>query len=792
MSSDTTVQNPLSPGAGSDVLPAGLSQDEAARRLSQVGANEVASEEEHPLRRMLLHFWSPVPWMLEITVVLQLAAGERLEAAMVALLLLINVGLGILQEGRASATLSLLRQRLAPKARLRRDGVWSDAPASVLVPGDVVQLSLGCIVPADIRILSGSVLLDQSMLTGESVAVEQQSGAIAYAGALVRRGEAIAEVTATGSGTYFGRTAELVRSADVESTEQKAVLGVVKALTAVNMAIVVAMVAYAHAIGMTVAQIVPLVLAALLSAVPVAMPAVFTLAATVGARKLAQEGVLLARLSALQEAAMIDVLCVDKTGTLTENSLGVGRVIPLFEDMNEAFVLARAAAASSADGQDPVDAAVRSAAASSGETSLNVLRFTPFDPAAKMAEAVIAAPDGSEIRIAKGSPIAISALAPLKPEAETAIASLSGEGYRVLAVAAGTPGQMALIGLIGLSDPPRADSKPLLGELKALGIVPVMITGDTAQTAAIVAGAIGLDGAVCPPGQIPKQAAPQDYAVYAGVFPEDKFKLVRAFQNEGHAVGMCGDGANDAPALRQAQMGIAVSTATDIAKSAAGLVLTEPGLRGILACIAEGRSAFRRVLTFTLSTMVNKAVTLIVMGGGLVMTGHAVMTPLLQVLWMLTSDIAMMARAGDRAKPTPYPNAWRIRELTLAALPLGAVKLTYAMAVLAIGWFWLKFDAETMRTLTFLTLVLAGQATSLVLRERDHVWRSRPAAILIAAMMAAAIVATSFAWLGWLMAPLPGWLVVSLYCTSAAFGLVLDAVKVAMLKRLPVDRRPQP
>ena len=789
MSSDTTANNPLSTAIGSP-LPDGLTQAEAARLLSQTGTNEVASEEEHPLRRAIKHFWAPVPWMLEITIILQLAAGERLEAAMVAMLLFINVGLGIVQEGRASATLSLLRQRLAPKARVRRDGAWSDVAAARLVPGDVVQLSLGGIVPADVHLLSGSVLLDQSMLTGESVAVEKQAGATAYAGALVRRGEAIAEITATGSRTYFGRTAELVKSADVESTEQKAVLGVVKALTAVNITIVVAMVAYAHAIGMTVAQIVPLVLAALLSAVPVAMPAVFTLAATVGARKLAQEGVLLARLSALQEAAMIDVLCVDKTGTLTENSLGVGRVAPLVAGMNEATVLAQAAAASSPDGQDPVDAAVRAAAAQSAAMIPTVFRFTPFDPAAKMAEAIASGPDGAEIRIAKGSPIAISALAPLTSEAEAAVTALSGEGYRVLAIAAGPPDQMVVIGLIGLSDPPRADSKPLLGDLKALGISPVMITGDTAETAATVAHAIGLEGAVCPPGKIPAEAAPQDFAVYAGVFPEDKFKLVRAFQNEGHAVGMCGDGANDAPALRQAQMGIAVSTATDVAKSAAGLVLTEPGLRGILACISEGRAAFRRVLTFTLSTMVNKAVTLIVMGGGLVMTGHAVMTPLLQVLWMLTSDIAMMARAGDRAKPTPYPNAWRIRELTLAALPLGAVKLTYAMLVLAFGWFVLKFDPETMRTLTFLTLVLAGQATSLVLREREHVWQSRPAAILIAAMAAAAIVATSFAAAGWFMTALPLWLIASLYGTSIAFGLVLDAVKIAMLKRLPVDRRP--
>jgi H+-transporting ATPase len=768
--------------------PIGLTATEAARRLAEFGPNEVTEERESPLHRALRHFWAPVPWMLEITILLQLLSGERLEAAMVATLLLINVALAMVQEGRASTTLALLRERLAPRARVCRDGVWSDVLAAVLVPGDAVQLSLGGIVPADARLVSGLVLLDQSMLTGESVAVERGAGEQAYAGALIRRGEAVAEVTATGAHTYFGRTAELVRIADVASSEQAAVLGVVKALTAVNMAIVISMIAYAYAIGMTAAQIIPLILAALLSAVPVAMPAVFTLAATLGARRLADQGVLLARLSSLQEAAMIDVLCVDKTGTLTMNSLGVRRVVPLADGVTTAGLLSRAAAASSSDGQDAVDVAIRTAAAQQAAAAPTVIRFTPFDPATKMAEALVAGHEGIPLRIAKGSPIAIETLAPLTPTGRKAEAQLAAEGCRVLAVADGAPDAMKIIGLIGLSDPPRTDSASLLADLRSLGIAVVMITGDTAETASTIAHAIGLDGPVCPPGKIPERVGPRDFAVYAGVFPEDKFRLVKAFQRQRHAVGMCGDGANDAPALRQAQMGIAVASATDIAKSAAGLVLTEPGLRGILACIDEGRAAFQRVLTFSLSMMVNKAVTLIVMGGGLVMTGHAVMTPLLQALWMLEGDIPMMARAADRATPTPYPNAWRIREMVLVALPLGSVKLIYVMGVLALGWFLLKLNAEMMRSLTFVTLVLAGQATGLVLRARGHVWRSRPAIVLIAAIATAAALASGFAWAGWFMAALPGWLVLSLYGASLGYGLTLDMVKVVMLRWLPIDR----
>lgn len=762
---------------------------EAARRIAENGANELAEEKIHPAHRMLRHFWSPVPWMLEATIILQVTAGERLEAGLVAVLLLINVAMGMIQEGRARTTLELLRHRLAPQVRLRRDNLWQELPAAQLVVGDIVQLSLGCVVPADVRLLSGTLLLDQSVITGESLAVEKCSSEVAYSSTLVRRGEAIAEVVATGARTFFGRTAELVRRADVESSEQTAVLGVVKALTLINMAIVIALIAYARAIDMSTSQIIPLVLAALLSAVPIAMPVVFTLAATLGARRLARQGILLARLSALQEAATIDVLCVDKTGTLTENSLGIGEIVPLRENVSAADVLAHAVAASSASGQDLIDMAVRRTARKSGIAPPGMCDFFPFDPATKLAKARMNGEDGQKIEVAKGSPMAISSLAPFSADDQAALRRFSEKGYRVLAVAAGPQGHMTAEGLIGFTDPPREDSAQLLKQLRALGITPVMATGDTAETAVTIAREIGLDGPICPPGKISAGIEPDEYAIFAGVFPEDKFALVKAFQREGHAVGMCGDGANDAPALRQAQIGIAVFNATDVAKSAAGLVLTEPGLGGIIGCIEEGRAAFRRVFTFTLSTMVNKAVTLAVMAGALVMTHQAVLTPMLQVLWMLTSDIAMLARAGDRATPTPYPNAWRIRELTMAAIPLGAVKLAYAMAILAAGWFWLNFNADQMRTLTFLTLVLAGQATGLVLRENGRVWHMRPAPVLIVAMVAAATIASLLAWQGWLMEPLTAGMILVIYGATLIYGLALDATKVWILRRLPADRR---
>jgi len=771
-------------------MPAGLSSAEAARRRAEFGLNAIAEERVHPLVQILRHFWAPVPWMLEATIVLQLVSGERLEALMIATLLVLNVGLGVFQESRASAALALLRQRLSPVVRVRRDDTWRDLPSADLVPGDLIELSLGGIVPADLRLVAGSVLLDQSMLTGESVPVEAGPAKTAYAGALVRRGEATGEVVATGTHTYFGRTAELVRVAHVESSEQQAVLAVVRALTVVNFAIVVGIVAYAHALGMSAAQIVPLVLTALLSAVQVALPATFTLAAALGAKTLALKGVLLTRLSALHEAAMIDVLCADKTGTLTRNELAVTAVRSVNNAYQDDDVLGYAALASSPAARDPVDAAICQLAArrNAGRSlELTVSRFTPFDPAVKSAEAIVQDRRGREVRIIKGAPAAVAVSAPISPAATEVLSNFSDAGYRTLAVAAGPADNLALLGLIAFGDPPHDDSAALLAELKSLGVATVMVTGDAAATAASVARTIGLTGPVCPPGDIPDSVSPARFAVYAGVFPEEKFRLVKAFQRNGHAVGMCGDGANDAPALRQAQMGIAVSTATDVAKAAAGIVLTDPGLGGIVTCIREGRSAFQRVLTYTLSILVNKCATLIVMGAGLVMTGHAVLTPILQALMMLASDFVTMSRAADRARPSDYPNAWRVRNLILAAIPLGLFKLTYLVATLAAGWFVLHLSAGQMQTLTFLTLALAGQANIYVLRARRRFWKSRPAAVMLVASAFDVAIVTSLAACGVLMARLPALCVGGVWLGTICFAFAFDTLKLAVRSNIQID-----
>jgi len=764
----------------------GLTSDEARGRLEQFGPNAVPDTAMHPLRRALAKFWAPVPWMLEAAIALEIVLGKYVEGAIIAVLLVFNAALGFFQEGRAQATLAALKSRLALNASVRRDNVWLTVPAAELVPGDIVKLSLGAVVAADVRLTEGEILLDQSMLTGESIPIEAGPGLQTYAGALVRRGEAVAEVTATGTRTKFGRTAELVRTAHVESSQQKAVLRVVRNLAMFNGVVIVMLVAYAWALKMPSGEIVPLVLTAILASIPVALPATFTLAAAIGARALAKRGVLPTRLSAVDEAASIEILCADKTGTLTRNELTVTAVhaMPGFD---ESHVLGLAALASSDGGQDPVDASIRSAAAKHAASDLpKLIKFTPFDPATKMSEATAADASSATVRVVKGAFAAVTALSQSSPDASSAANDLEAQGFRVLAVAVGPPDAVKLAGLIALSDPPRADSAALIKELSALGVRTVMVTGDAPATAATVAHAVGLDGKTCPAGPIPDTVRPEDFAVFAGVLPEGKFNLVKAFQKSGHTVGMCGDGANDAPALRQAQMGIAVSTATDVAKSAAGIVLTQPGLGGIVASVKEGRVTFQRILTYALNSITKKIVQVLFLAVGLVMTGHAILTPMLMVIIMLTGDLLGMSLTTDNVRPSPTPNAWRIGELTIAGVFMGFSELVFCTAVLTIAKLRLGLGIETLRTLAFVAIVFGNQATTYTNRERQRMGTSRPSLWLVGSSVVDVLIASTLATFGIAMAPLPALTVGETLLAAAVFAFVVDFVKVPVFRRLKI------
>jgi H+-transporting ATPase len=764
-----------------------LTGDEARRRLAEFGPNAIAEETPSPWRAALAKLWAPIPWLLEAAIVIQIGLGKYLEAAVIGGLLAFNATLGLLQESRATAALAALKKRLAPTALVRRDGIWTMRAAADLVPGDMIRLTLGAVVPADARIVSGTVMVDQSMLTGESVPIDAEAADQVYAGSLVRRGQALAEVTATGSRTYFGRAAELVRVARVASTEQRAIFGVVRNLAVVNGALAVLIVVYAHAIAIPAADLVTLALTALLASIPVALPATFTLSAAIGAQILGRRGVLLTRLTAAHEAAAMDVLCADKTGTLTRNTLEVVQVVAM-SGFDRERVLTLAALASSEGDQDPIDASIQRAAAAAprADATERLIRFVPFDPATRIAEAVAVDDGEAELRIAKGAFQAIARVAEIPADAERRLEELAALGHRVIAIAAGPPAALRLAGLVAFSDPPREDSAELIGALRDLGVRTVMVTGDSALTAAAIAGKVGITGTVCPPERLSETLNGGEFGVFARVVPEQKYRLVMALQQGGHVVGMCGDGANDAPALRQAQIGIAVASATDAAKAAAGMVLTDPGLSGIVFAVREGRIAFRRLLTYTLNMLVKKTEIILLLGIGFGITGHPVMTPVLMVLMLMTNDFLSMSLTTDRAGLAPRPSVWRMQRITAAAVLLGACKLGFSTAMLGVGLCG-RLEPEELQTLTFVTLVLGNQALLYVLRERGRMWGSRPSRWVFASSAVDVVIVSALALSGTLMAPLAWPLMLVVAAATIAFALILDQVKQPILSALKTE-----
>jgi len=767
--------------------PKGLTSDEASLRLKKDGPNAMPDISVRPIINFLSKFWAPIPWLLEASLVLEVGMHKYFEAAIIAGLLIFNATLAFVQEGRAQATLKALQSRLALNASVLRDGNWKTIPATELVCGDLVKLSLGAVVAADVHLVSGSVLLDQSMLTGESLPTEAGPGADTYAGALVRRGEATALVTATATRTKFGRTAELVQTAHSISSQQTAVLQIVRNLAIFNSVVILLMGLFAYTHSLPRGEIIALLLTSVLAAIPVGLPATFTLAAALGARALAKLGVLPTRLSAVDEAGTINVLCSDKTGTLTLNQLSVTTVRAL-TGSDKSHVLAMASLASSDGGTDSVDAAIRSAFSKELSTDqLKLATFLPFDPARKTSEATATNAKGELLRIVKGAFTAVAALTAPAPDAAAIADELEKRGFRVLAVAAGSSAALQIIGLIALSDPPRPDSLSLIAELKSLGVRTVMVTGDAPATAAIVAHAVGLDDTVCPPGALPGNLKPQDFAVFASILPEGKFNLVKAFQKGGHTVGMCGDGANDAPALRQAQIGIAVSTATDVAKSAAGVVLTEEGLGGIVAAVKVGRTTFQRILSYTLRSTIKKIAQILLLAIGLLMTGQAVLTPMLMVIIMITGDFLSMSLATDRVRPSETPNSWEIGKITAAGLILGFCFLAFCTGILAIGKFEMHYPIGTLRTLTAIVLVYGSQAITYAVRDRRHLWGLPPTKWLVLSTCADVLFISVLANRGVAMAPLDVAVLATIMGASVAFWMVLNVVKIPIFRSLKLS-----
>jgi len=759
-----------------------LSSGEAARRLSGFGPNAAPEPPSRGWRAFLATFWAPVPWMLEATIALQLALGKGDEAAVIAALLVFNAAISFAQEQRANRALALLRQRLSVSARVLRDGRWQTIAARDVVPGDALHLRLGDLVPADLRLADGGVLLDQSSLTGESLPVEAGAGSIAYAGSMVRGGAATGTVTATGTRTYFGRTAELVRTAKTESHLAALILSIVKALVALDLVLVLALFVYAVATGLPLHELLPFALIVIVASVPVALPATFTLASAFGAQQLAQRGVLVTRLSAIDEAAAMDVLASDKTGTLTQNRLAVAALEPQAAHKQDELLRLAALACDEAS-QDPIDLAILAAARSRGLLAQTPPRiaFIPFDPASRRVEAIYR--EAGELRVVKGAPHAVAELVP-GSKGKLEVEPMASAGYRVLAVAAGRAPQLELIGMIGLEDPPRSDSADLISSLKALGVRTIMVTGDGLTTARVIAARLGIGERACLPEAVrrPKGDPGIDCDLFARVLPEDKFHLVKALQTAGHVVGMTGDGVNDAPALKQAEVGIAVANATDVAKAAASLVLTTEGLAAAVTAVEVSRQIHRRMLTYTLNKIVKTVEIAVFLSLGVMLTGTFVVTPLLIVLLLFTNDFVTMAIAADRADASKRPVRWSVRTLIMTAAPIAALVLALSFSVFFAARDALRLPLPQLQTVVFLLLVFSGQGLVYLLRTEGRFWSSRPGRWLLTASIADIAAVSLMATRGMLMAPVPWTLVLGLLVAVAGFFCVVDALKVRIVR----------
>ncbi|MFZ1139131.1 MAG: plasma-membrane proton-efflux P-type ATPase [Candidatus Sulfotelmatobacter sp.] len=769
-----------------DLQARGLTREEASARLRQYGPNTVREAKSHLFLAIAGKFWAPVPWMLEATIALEIVLGKRPEAVIIGVLLIFNAGLGLVQENRAHNALALLRKRLPIKARVRRDGQWQSLAAEELVPGDLIHVRMGDLMPADVRIGDGHILLDQSTLTGESLPIEAGPDRTAFAGSVVIRGEGSGEVIATGGRTFFGKTAELVRTAKTVSHLQTIIFTVVKYLVMLDGVLVLILLVYSRFAHLPMVEMLSFALMLLVASVPVALPATFTLATALGSLELAANGVLVTRLSAIEEAAAMEVLCSDKTGTITQNRLAVSALQP-YAGYAENDLLRFAMLASDEASQDPIDLAILTAAQSHNVdlAGWKRLELIPFEPATKLSE-VILSQGGGRLRAIKGAPDAVAARVKGAPDYSADVERLAEQGYRVLAIAAGADEDLHFVGLLALEDPPREDSKRVIASLHDLGVRVMMITGDGLSTARAVARRVGIGGRAVEPKALKNEAADEVLQgdVFAGVYPEDKFHLVRALQKVGMVTGMTGDGVNDAPALKQAEVGIAVVNATDVAKAAASLVLTNPGLTDILAAVKTSRRIYQRMLTYTLNKIIKTVEIAFFLSVGVMLTRSFIITPLLIVLLLFTNDFVTMSIATDTVSYSPQPDRWHIRSLVLVGLVLGSLVLVLSFGIFLAGRYWLQLPLPQLQTLVFVTLVFTGQGTVYLVRQRHHFWKSRPSKWLLLSSAADITVVSVLATCGILMEAIRAQMVFTVLIVSACYLVAIDLVKIGLLRKL--------
>jgi H+-transporting ATPase len=787
----------------------GLSSEEVERTRQLYGSNDIPEKKVSPLRKLLSYFWGPIPWMIEAAAVLSILIQHWEDFGIIFTLLIVNAVVGFWQEHKADNAIELLKKRLAPKARVLRDGKWSEIPSRDLVPGDVVRVRLGDIVPADIKLMKGDyLLLDESALTGESLPVEKHLSDVAYSGSIVKQGEMNAYVVATGIASFFGRTTKLVEEAKTGSHFQKAVIKIGNYLIALAAVMVSAILVVALIRAEPPLEIIQFALVLVVAAIPVALPAVLTVTMAIGATALAKKEAIVSKLVAIEEMAGVDVLCSDKTGTITKNELTVATVQP-FNDFKTDDVLLFGTLASREENHDPIDDAIIAKAKTINEVAeafdtYNVTDFKPFDPVSKRTEALLETAKGIQFKVSKGAPQVILDLVPNKTKLENRINEIvndfAAKGYRALGVAKTDQADTwQYVGLFAIYDPPREDSAETIKTAQEMGVNVKMVTGDHIAIARQISQEVNLGTNILSASSFVDKAdkeakdAVENADGFAQVFPEHKYRIVQLLQERGHIVGMTGDGVNDAPALKKADAGIAVAGATDAAKSAADVVLTKLGLSVIIDTLKESRKIFRRMNNYSIYRIAETIRVLIFLTLSIIAFNFYPLTAIMIVILALLNDLPIMMIAYDNVKIHEHPVRWNMRDVLVVASLLGVTGVFSSFFLFLIGLEVLHLNMGVLQTLMFLKMTVGGHMTIYLARTGvQHFWaRPFPAKILFFTAEITQFVGTLIAVYGFsFMTPI-GWGLAGLVWGYALLAfMITDVLKIhffRLMKHTDVD-----
>jgi H+-transporting ATPase len=752
----------------------GLNDADVQTQRKQYGFNEIPVKQVGPVMGTLKRMWGPIPWLLEAAMLFELFLGKIPQAIVVFLLLVFSAVIGEIQEKRAKKAIGYLHQQLQISVRTLRNGIWQTMLSRELVPGDIVHVKVGDIVPADVEIINGNASVNESALTGESIDVNKKAGETIFSASTISHGEVIASVTAIGVKSSFGKTAELVRTAEPPGRLQTLLFKIVRYLAYLDVILAVILVITAFIHGTPWQELLPFLVILFIATIPISMPSSFAVANSLEAKNLAKEHVLVTGLTGIQEAASMNVLLVDKTGTLTNNRPEIAEIVPLGQ-LKDTDILKLAAAASDDTSSDSISTAILGAFRKQKTDIPERVSFTGFDPVGKVSKAQILQ-NGNLVNIVMGSPIIIGEIASAPGDFTDQVNLLSSKGSRVLAVASGENDKLVCQGLIALADSPRDDAKASIEKIRKLGIRIIMLTGDTAGTARAIAGQVGIGDRI---GTLKDALSnPLDFDGFANVFPEDKYKIVLALQKLGMVVGMTGDGINDAPALKQADVGIAVSTATDVAKSAARVVLTKPNLSDITEVIDGGHRVYRRMMTWTITKLARTAELAALLTFGFIFTGFFPVSLSLIVFIVVMNDMVTLTLGTDKAWPTLVPEKWNMPQLA-------KISAIFTIGWLALGlgllWFYLKvqnLSADQISSLMFLFLMYSAMETIIMTRTRDPFWSFAPSRWVGGMVAINIVLATLMAAFGWVMAAVSLQSIAMLLIITIIAMLILDGLKV--------------